>query len=249
MKTFQNENGRDGTKIEKRYDELFEGEFFAQLKSGFAFGTDAVLLADFIRLPSRKLNGVEFGTGTGVIPVLLSRRQDFRSIAAVEIDPDYAELAAENFASFGLEDRVLAIRGDLNDSAELIKRPVDFVFTNPPYMRLSSGLRSGDEKRLGARHELFCTVDGVCRAASAILKNGGLFFAVYRSLRLCDMLCAMRAAGIEPKLLRLVDTRGEGKPELFLIRGKKGAAPGMNVELKRLKRASTRTRESELYEE
>lgn len=244
----ESQNGK-GPELAKRYDELFDGEFFAQFRSGFAFGTDAVLLADFIRLPSRSLNGVEFGTGSGVIPVLLSRSQEFGRITAIEIDSDYAALAAENFASFGLEGRVKAVRGDLNDSAELIGKPVDFVFTNPPYMKLSSGVASGDEKRLGARHELFCTVDGICRAASAILKNGGLFFAVCRPLRLCDMLCAMRTAGIEPKLLRFVDTRGDGKPELFLVRGKKGAAPGMNVELKRLKRASTRTRESELYEE
>ncbi|MBQ9544614.1 MAG: methyltransferase [Clostridia bacterium] len=234
---------------EKRSDELFEGEYFAQFRRGFSFGTDAVLLADFVRLPSRKLSGVEFGTGSGVIPVLLSRSQDFKSVTALEIDPDYAALAEENFASFSLQDRVRAVCGDLNDAQKLLKAPVDFVFTNPPYVKLSSGFASSDPKRLGARHELFCTLAGVCRAASAILKNGGLFFAVCRPDRLADMLCSLRENGLEPKNLRFVDTRGDGKPELFLIRAVKGAAPGMNVEFRRLKNSSTRTMESELYED
>ena len=50
-----------------------------------------------------------------------------------------------------------------------------------------------------------------------------------RTERLTDTICAMRGAGIEPKRLRMVIQRAGRCPSLFLIEGRKGGRPGLNV--------------------
>ena len=54
-----------------RLDEILPGKKIFQYREGFAYGTDAVLLSRFIKPPHAKSVGVEFGTGTGIIPLLL----------------------------------------------------------------------------------------------------------------------------------------------------------------------------------
>ena len=50
-----------------------------------------------------------------------------------------------------------------------------------------------------------------------------------RPERLGDVISAMKAADIEPKLLRFVSNTPEQAPWLFLIEGKKGSKPYMKV--------------------
>ena len=42
-------------------------------------------------------------------------------------------------------------------------------------------------------------------------------------------LCAMTAAGLEPKRLRLVQPREGEKPNLFLVEGRRGGKPGLEI--------------------
>ncbi len=97
--------------------------------------------------------------------------------------------------------------------------------------------KNGLQKRLScqnaqkiARHEVCCTIEDVCQAASRLLRFGGRLCLCQRPERLCDTLVAMRAAGIEPKRLRFVQQRPDKAPWLFLVEGKKGSKPFMAVE-------------------
>ena len=123
-----------------------------QYSDGFSFGTDAVLLSGFVR-PRKNSVGAEFGTGGGIIPLLLSIHKEFKKLYALEIQEDYALLAKENIALNGFEDKVEVICGDLKRAEDLIPFPCDFVFTNPPYMKKDSGKVNETEKKRIARHE------------------------------------------------------------------------------------------------
>ena len=78
-----------------------------------------------------------------------------------------------------------------------------------------------------ARRELNGDISDFCRAASACLKFGGLFYTVYVPDRLADIICSLRAASLEPKKLITVYPDTTAKPCLILIEAKKGAAPSM----------------------
>lgn len=199
-----------------------------QLTEGFLFGTDAVLLSGVIR-PRKMSVGAELGTGTGIIPILLSIHKEFQKIYALEIQPEYAALARENISLNGFEDKVEVIEGDLKNAAELIPHPVDFVFSNPPYMKRASGAKSDDEKRAIARHEVKCDVYDVCRAASSLLQDKGEFYCVYRIGRMTELFSAMRSVGLEPKNLVLCAAKEGDAPNLILVRAVKGAKPDLKT--------------------
>ena len=76
----------------ERIDDLqLNGLKIIQDPTGFCFGIDAVLLSHFIRVKNGE-HLVEFGTGTGVIPILLSARSTFEKIHAFEVQPEVAEI-------------------------------------------------------------------------------------------------------------------------------------------------------------
>jgi tRNA1(Val) A37 N6-methylase TrmN6 len=70
----------------------------------------------------------------------------------------------------------------------------------------------------------------MCEAAAWLLKFGGRLCVCLRPERLCELMCKMSAAGIEPKRLRTVSKRDGCAPWLVLVEGKRGGKPGMTVE-------------------
>lgn len=195
-----------------------------QYTEGFSFGTDAVLLSGFIQ-PRKDSVGVEFGTGTGIIPLLLSLHKEFQKIYALEIQEDYAALARENLERNGFSEKVEVICGDLKDAKHHLPFYADFVFTNPPYMKRETGKVNDNEKKRIARHEIHCDIRDVCRSASALLQDKGDFYCVYRLARMTELFSAMREFDIEPKNIVFVTAKPSSSPDLILVRGVKGAKP------------------------
>lgn len=198
----------------------------AQFSEGFSFGTDAVLLSAMIR-PRKGAVGAELGTGTGIIPLLLSIHKEFETIYAIEIQKDYAALARENVAANGFSHKVEVIEGDLKEAARLVPTYCDFVFSNPPYMKKESGKTNDNEKKRIARHEIACDIRDVCRSAASLLQDKGDFYCVYRLQRMAELFGAMREALLEPKEICFVTPKKDSAPDLILVRGVKGAHPGL----------------------
>ena len=100
---------------------------------------------------------------------------------------------------------------------------------NPPYKASGAGIESGIDSERIARHEIKCDIRSVCAAAARLLRFGGRVCLCQRPERLADVLCAMREYGLEPKRLRMVAKNAESAPWLFLVEGKKGSKPFLQV--------------------
>ena len=90
----------DGEKIEELQ---LSGLRILQKTYGFRYGMDAVLLADFVRMGHRDLVA-DFGTGTGILPLLLYGRGKGKSFDAFEIQEDMADMASRSMKLNGLSD-------------------------------------------------------------------------------------------------------------------------------------------------
>ena len=101
------------------------------------------------------------------------------------------------------------------------------MISNPPYFPAGSGKSADGEARRTAREEVSCTLEDVCAAAKRILRYGGRFALVHRAERLTDVLCTLRASGIEPKRLRFLAKSADSAPSLLLVEGKRGAKSGL----------------------
>lgn len=197
---------------------------------GFPVGTDSVLLADFAARPG-SVRACDLGCGAGLMTVLLCAANARAAVTGVELDPDTAELARRNLADNGLESRASVLTADLREHRSLLPSgSFDLVLCNPPYFPQGSGRLSPDRARAAARSELCCTLEDVCAAAAWLLRGGGAFCLVHRPERLSQVLCAMSAAGVEPKRLRLVSRLPESAPSLVLAEGRRRGAPGLRLE-------------------
>ena len=189
---------------------------------GLSFGTDALMLAAYIR--ARK-NGsaAELGAGTGAISLLCAAKGKFTHIDAYEIQENYREYICENIRNNSLSS---AVSGIISDVRILKDEKYDAVFTNPPYMKGGSfsGKGNSSDIKNAARHEENGDIYDFCAAAGRILKFGGMFYVVYRPDRLTDLLEAMRGSGIEPKRITPVSRSYSYSPSSILVEGKKGAS-------------------------
>ena len=195
----------------------------------FRVSTDSMVLADFCRDAGGR--GLDLGCGCGTVGLLLLGSGATGSVCGIEIQPEAAQQAEENARRNGLADRFSVVCGDLRQAhAQIPAGSFDFAVSNPPYYPPGSGrLRKEDSLSL-ARSELCCPLDALCAAAARALRWGGRFCAVYRPERLCDLVCALRESGLEPKRLRMVEAEPGRAPSLLLIEAVRGGRPGLAAE-------------------
>lgn len=215
----------------RRTDDLgINGLKLIQDTNLFCFGTDSVLLTDFVRA-HKGATIVDLCTGNGIIPVLLSAKTKADKIIGVELLKDSFDLACENAEINNLAPRVSFINDDLkNWKSHFTPGEADVVTCNPPYMKVGAGFQNPGDCLAAARHEIFATLDDVTNAASRILKFGGYFYMVHRADRLCDVLCSMRGANIEPKRLAFVHHDANRPAVLILVEGIVGSNPSLKLE-------------------
>lgn len=194
----------------------------AEPVSGQRFGTDALLLAAFAK-KSPKSRAVELGTGSGIVSLLCAGRGKFAHIDAVEVQPALAELCKRNIERNGLQERISAYCADAREFCRLPDSSCayDVALFNPPYMRVGDGYRSDDAGRDAARRELHGDIFELCGAVSKLLRTGGIFYSVYRPDRLADLVCALRAAALEPKRVIFVCDELGRAPCLVLTEARK----------------------------
>ncbi len=193
------------------------------------FGTDAFLLADFAA-PRRKDTVCDLGSGCGIIPMILKKRFTPKKIVGVELQKEAVDLFSESILRSNAGDTITAMQGDLREIRSYLPAGAfDVVTCNPPYKAVGRGIMSDSESDQIARHETLCTIEDVCAAAAWLLRFGGRCCVCQRPERLGDVICAMRAAKLEPKRLRFVAKNADTKPWLFLIEGRKGGGSGMTV--------------------
>lgn len=193
------------------------------------FGTDAVLLADFARAKHGDI-AVDLGTGCGIIPFLMLRDGNLKSVAGVDIAPAAIELAQKTAKT----EKFFEFEGIVSDISDL-KGKITFgdktlVTCNPPYKAAGAGLVSQKCARGIARQESSCSLGDIVSAASKLLTSGGRLCMCQRPERLAELICLMSKYKVEPKRLRLVAKRAGSPPWLFLIEGRRDGKAGMTVE-------------------
>ncbi len=214
-----------------------EGELFCggrlrirQPRCGYRFSIDAVLLAGFLRpRPRRRI--ADLGTGCGVIALLLAARCPKTRIVAVELQEELADLARENVSRNGLSSVIEVVEGDLR---RLSRRDLgggfDAVVSNPPFRTPGRGRVCRDEGRAVARHEITLALDDLLQAVRRLLDPGGRLALIYDAARTADLLCGMRAQGLEPKRLRFVHGTPRHPARMVLVEARRGGRPGVLVE-------------------
>ncbi|RKD28832.1 hypothetical protein BET03_07320 [Thermohalobacter berrensis] len=218
-------------KEHERIDDLqCKGLKIIQDTTGFCFGMDAVLLANFCDIKNNS-TVIDLGTGTGIIPLLVWAKNKVKKIYGIEIQKDVAEMARRSIRMNNLEDYIEILNFDLKEAPEKLGvNQFDAITTNPPYMEYGGGKVNPEDKKAISRHEIKCTLEDVIRVSSRLLRHNGRFFMVHRPHRIVDILWLLRKYKLEPKKIRFVHPKVDQKPNLVLVKSIKAAKPELKFE-------------------
>ncbi|MDO4490253.1 MAG: tRNA1(Val) (adenine(37)-N6)-methyltransferase [Lachnospiraceae bacterium] len=214
----------------EQLDDLQNGYYIIQAEGAFRYGIDAVLLSGFARVkPGERV--LDMGTGTGIIPILLSAKTKGRSFTGLEIQERSADMAKRSVAYNHLEDRIQIVTGDIKEAAAIFApASFDVVVSNPPYMTGNHGLVNPEEAKAIARHEILCTLEDVISQAAKLLTPKGRFYLVHRPFRLAEIMRILMKYKLEPKRMQLVHPFVDREPNIVLLEACKNGNPRITVE-------------------
>lgn len=219
-------------KSEERVDFLLrEQRYIIQNPAYFPFSLDAVLLADFVRLsPKKDLKIMDFCTGGGIIPALLSYRTTSK-IVGIELQAEIAEMAQRTVQLNGLGDQIQIIQGDVRTYNEPIPN-YDLITCNPPFFSLQEApdLHRNPYHAI-ARHELELNLNQWVQKADRLLKQKGRLYIVYRPNRLDDLMESLLTHHFAVHRMKFVYPKEGANANIVLIEAvARGGRQGVRIE-------------------
>lgn len=199
-----------------------------QDNSGFKFGVDAVLLANYTKVKNNGL-GVDLCTGTGIIPIIIEGKSNPKRIDAIEIQEEVSEMASRSVLMNNQQEKIKIFNGDLREISNILEGHIyDFVTCNPPYMNIQ-GLSNDSLKVQISKQELMCTLEDVFKAASYLLKQGGYFYMVHRPNRIIDISIFSRKYKLELKEICFIHPTVNKPSNLALYKFCKNGKPDLKI--------------------
>jgi tRNA1(Val) A37 N6-methylase TrmN6 len=199
--------------------------FIYQPKNGYRFNLDSVLLAHFFKTSKSKAKLIDLGTGSGILPVLISLRYPNLDFYAVEIQEEFFKLAKKTFERNNLN--VKLIKDNIKSLKKYFSSSFfDYVITNPPYLKNYS---NQNENILIARSETKATIEDFIEISSYLLKVKGRFFGVFPSYRFIEIVGYLNKYKLIPKRVRFIHPTIDEKSTHFLIEAQKGTNLGGEV--------------------
>lgn len=219
-------------KENERIDDLeFNNLKIIQNEKEFCFGMDAVLLSDFAKDIKQNSKIIDFGTGTGILPILLSGKTKNTEIIGIEIQEQMAEMATRSIKLNNLENNIKIINNDIKNLNRILeKNSFDAVVTNPPYKENNTGLKNNYEGKIIARHEIKCNLEDIISMSKYLLKDKGCLYMVHRPERIIDICELLRKYKLEPKILKFIYPKAGEKCNLILIKAVKNAKKFLKIE-------------------
>lgn len=215
----------------ERIDQLYAEDIkIIQSSEVFSFSLDAVLLANFARVP-KKGQIVDLCAGNGAVGLFLSKRTNAH-IDAIELQPRLADMARRSIVLNQLEKQMTIHTLDLKYSLSAVRHnSCDLVVCNPPYFKgLPTNKKNPNEHLAIARHEIYTTLEEVISISSKLLKTNGRFAMVHRPDRFLEIIKVMEEQRIAPKKIQFIYPKAGKEANILLIEGiKEGKLDGFKV--------------------
>ncbi len=197
----------------------------AQPARGHRFTLDSIILADFCRVKPRE-RVLEPGAGTGVISILLAKKNPRALFTPIEVQPDLHKLSEENRNTNGLEN-VIPVEGDVRTLPARLRR-FAVIVTNPPYVKAGAGRTSLVAGRGIARQDHLAHIDRWLDLVK-FLEQGGRYNIVFPALRMAELFSLMHERRLEPKRVRMVHPRADKPASVALVEAVKEGGAGLAV--------------------
>ena len=216
---------------DERLDDLqFAGLKILQKTAGFRFGMDAVLLSDFVRAEAQA-TVADFGTGTGILPLLMWGRGKGQRFEAFEIQREMADMARRSVALNGLSARIRVHEASVEEAPSLLSSgSVDVIVCNPPYGMPGATLHNPGLSKDLARHQDPRGLKPWFTAAYRLLRGRGRMALIYPAPMMLSLMNDLSRAELIPKRFRMIYPRVDKPANLVLVEAVKDARPTLQPE-------------------
>ena len=201
-------------------------------EKGLKITEDAILLSEFMKKyfskKRKNLKGeksfLEIGAGQGIISLLLSELDIISKIFAVEIQEEVFAALKKNIEINDLNGKIIPI----NKNIKNVNGEYDFIFSNPPYKKTSSGKMPENEMERISKYEILLTLEELILEIRRLLKNYGEFFVVVPNSRLNDVFRCIYENRLNILSIKVNKYK---KMDLVVIHGKKGGKVNSGIEI------------------
>ncbi len=141
--------------------------------SAMKVGTDAMILGSLVDA-NLKVNGLDIGTGTGVLSLMLAQKNKNICINAIEIDVESAKEAELNFQNSSWSNRLRIVHADFRTFFTEIQ--FDLIISNPPYFE--NGILNESIRKANSRHEDSLPLQELFQKVAEMLAANGHFWLI-----------------------------------------------------------------------
>lgn len=139
-------------------------------------GTDGVLLGAWANINNCR-TGLDIGTGSGLIALMLAQRSKDISIEAIDIESSAIEQAMINIKPTNFAQRINCTEISLQNFYLKTKMQYDLIISNPPFF--SQSLKSSNAARTAARHTDSLQMGELIKISSTLLSKNGRLSMIY----------------------------------------------------------------------
>ena len=218
--------------ILKVKNDLFDypNRYIMQIKDGFKFSLDSLLLAEFISLSQSDKLILDMCTGNAPVPLVLSLKTEAK-IIGFELQKDIAELAWESISINGLDKQIKVINDDVKNIDEFFKpNSFDVITCNPPYFKVNDDKNKNKNDYLTlARHEIAIDLETIFKLVNRFLKDNGNFYMVHRSERLDEIIIFANKYRLNVKEIQFISTKMNNNPNTILVKCVKNSKLGVKI--------------------
>jgi len=199
---------------------VFKSFKIYQAKYGYRFSQEPFVLADSIDLVNGNI--VDFGTGTGIIPILLSLRNANLNIYAVENNTEMLSVIKKNLQINNIKN--VKIETDINN---IKNNSMDCIVSNPPYFNKTNYRKS--KKYFNEKFESYDFKENI-KMFKKILKNKGLLCFSYHPTRLAEAILNLNKHNFGIKSIQPVYGNIHKSASFVIIKAKLNGKNYINME-------------------
>jgi tRNA1(Val) A37 N6-methylase TrmN6 len=195
-----------------------------QKREGYRFNIDSLLLVDFLNIKSSgKI--IDIGTGSGIIPILISLKYKNLKLYALEVQEDLFDIAKRNFQINNVNVQIAL--GNVKDVKKIYTHQYfDYVVINPPYFK--EGNYKNIQEKI-ARSEALAKLEDFIYGSWYLLKNKGKLYLINITERFSETISLLKKYNLQPKRYRFIHPSINEKATHFLVEASKNAKEGGEV--------------------
>lgn len=204
----------------------YKGLRIIQHKKGYRFTSDAVILANMVKVPPNA-RVVDLGTGSAVIAIIIAKKTKTKQVIGIELQERLCNMARRSVIYNNLSSKIKIINKPIQNINKEIGEGFDIVVSNPPYAKI-------DKKEFPTeidicRREYMVSLKEVIENGAKLLKFGGVFYIINKAARLAEMIYEMKQNGIEPKNITMIQPKENKAVDTVIVEAKKGAKPYLTI--------------------